>query len=207
MKLTSADHAVIKAFYDKDQAQSKYLMTNGQVLDGLWIGGSSIAEWDGGKIKFNDLGSTAAQTVQNAVKRSVPKNSLKQASTQRLASDVLRELEMRVAKLERQASWKNNSVHINIETMRGMQNWIATKDPSKVKSDMTRSGVVEDSSHTFYEAPITYICIDSDKTEWDTDQVIGFFYDIKHKAHGLDNSFDEGDGDRTRAFVKSKIGN
>lgn len=103
MKLTTKDHAVIKAFYSKDQAQSSKLMTNGQVLDGLWFGGSSIAEWDGGKIKFNDLGSKAAQTVQNAIKRYVPKNSLKQASTQRLASDVLRELEIRVARLERQS--------------------------------------------------------------------------------------------------------
>jgi hypothetical protein len=101
MKLTPKDHAVIKAFYSKDQAESTKLMTNGQVLDGLWMGGSSIAEWDGGKIKFNDLGSKAAQTVQNAVKRYVPKNSLKQAGTQRLASDVLRDLEIRVARLER----------------------------------------------------------------------------------------------------------
>lgn len=103
MRLTPADQKVIKAFYDHSPAESKKLITDGQVLDGMWMGGSSIAEWDGGKIKFNDLGSKAAQTVQNAIKRYVPKNVLKQAHNQRLASDVLRELEIRVARLERQS--------------------------------------------------------------------------------------------------------
>ena len=55
MRLTPKDEKVIQAFYEQTSAESKKLYTDGKVLDGLWMGGNAIAEWEGRKIKFNDL--------------------------------------------------------------------------------------------------------------------------------------------------------
>ena len=104
MRLTPKDKKVIQAFYEQTSAESKKLYTDGKVLDGLWMGGNAIAEWEGRKIKFNDLGSNASVTVQRAVKKYVPANYLKLSSTRRSASEVIRSLENRVARLERQAN-------------------------------------------------------------------------------------------------------
>lgn len=73
-----SDKQVIDAFLDKKSADSKKLSTDGTRLDGSWMGGSGIAKWVDDKIQFNDLGSKAAQTVQNAVKKAAPKNWLKE---------------------------------------------------------------------------------------------------------------------------------
>jgi len=100
MRLTPKDEKVIQAFYEQTSAESKKLYTDGKVLDGLWMGGNAIAEWEGRKIKFNDLGSNASVTVQRAVKKYVPANYLKLSSTRRSASEVIRSLEGRIARLE-----------------------------------------------------------------------------------------------------------
>lgn len=116
MRLTPKDKKVIQAFYEQTSAESKKLYTDGKVLDGLWMGGNAIAEWEGGKIKFNDLGSKASVTVQRAVKKYVPANYLKLSSTRRSASEVIRSLENRVARLERQASnFKFNTMYYSSE--------------------------------------------------------------------------------------------
>jgi len=94
---------VINAFIDQKPAESKKLLTNGMRLDGVWMGGSNIAHWEGGRIVTNDLGSKAAQTVQNFLKRNTPKNLLRTANMGRTAGEVIRELEMRVARLEKEA--------------------------------------------------------------------------------------------------------
>ena len=67
---------VIDAFLDKKPMDGKKLSTDGKRLDGEWIGGRGIAQWDRGKIYFNDLGSKAAQTIQRAIKKAAPKNWL-----------------------------------------------------------------------------------------------------------------------------------
>tara|TARA_Y100001970_G_C14217845_1_gene850746 strand:- start:1093 stop:2493 length:1401 start_codon:yes stop_codon:yes gene_type:complete len=103
MRLTPKDKKVIQAFYEQTSAESKKLYTDGKVLDGLWMGGNAIAEWEGRKIKFNDLGSNASVTVQRAVKKYVPANYLKLSSTRRSASEIIRNLEGRVARLEKSA--------------------------------------------------------------------------------------------------------
>ena len=74
LKIDLADKKVIKAFTEKKKAEGKKLTTDGKVLDGQWMGGNKIAEWKGGKIHFNDLGSKAAQTVQKALRKEAPKN-------------------------------------------------------------------------------------------------------------------------------------
>lgn len=80
MNLTPKDKKVIDAFTDKKSAEGTKLTTDGKRLDGNWMGGNGIAEWSGGKIKFNDLGSKAAQTVERAVRKVAPKSWLKAGS-------------------------------------------------------------------------------------------------------------------------------
>jgi hypothetical protein len=75
-KLTKTDKKVIDAFLDQRPAESKKLWTNGVQLDGLWMGGTGVAEWRGRKIVFRDLGSRAAQTVQRAIEKKAPRNWL-----------------------------------------------------------------------------------------------------------------------------------
>jgi len=67
------DKAVIIAFADEQPAKGKKLSTDGKRLDGDWMGGRGIAEWKNKKVHLNDLGSAAAKTVQNMVKRFVPR--------------------------------------------------------------------------------------------------------------------------------------
>lgn len=73
MKLTPKDRKVIAAFIDGDAQTSAHLTTDGQRLDGRWMGGNHIAFFTtGGDIAFTDLGSKAAQTVQRAIARAAP---------------------------------------------------------------------------------------------------------------------------------------
>ncbi len=74
MKLGKQDKLVIKAFVDKRSLEGPKLSSEGNRLDGLWMGGRGIALWRGGKIHLPDLGSRAAQTVQNAIRREAPPN-------------------------------------------------------------------------------------------------------------------------------------
>lgn len=75
MRFNKGDKKVVEAFLDKQPAVSKKLRTDGRRLDGLWMGGLGIAQWQpsgtrrGGEIVFFDLGSKAAQTVQRAIRR------------------------------------------------------------------------------------------------------------------------------------------
>lgn len=73
--VTPADKKVIRAFTEHRPAEGKRLSTDGQRIDGLWMGGKKIAIWgDGDQIHFHNLGSKAAETVQRAIAREVPKN-------------------------------------------------------------------------------------------------------------------------------------
>lgn len=76
MRLGKYDKNVIRAFTEKRGVTGFKLGTDGVKLVGFWMGGDTIAEWKDGKIHFYDLGSKAAQTVQNAVMREAPKNDL-----------------------------------------------------------------------------------------------------------------------------------
>lgn len=74
MRLGKQDKLAIKAFVDKRALEGHKLSSEGNRLDGLWMGGRGIALWKGGKIHLPDLGSRAAQTVQNAIRREAPPN-------------------------------------------------------------------------------------------------------------------------------------
>jgi len=69
MRLGKKDRAVIKAFIACREAEGLKLRTDGDRLDGVWMGGRGIAEWRDGALVFNDLGSRAAQQVQRALKK------------------------------------------------------------------------------------------------------------------------------------------
>jgi len=101
--LGDKDRKVIDAFTSQQAAQGNKLSTDGTKLDGHWMGGSGIAEWRNGKIHFNDLGSRAAQTVQNAVRKSAPKNDLAVSAGRRvIAFDHLPKSSIKAAVLGRQ---------------------------------------------------------------------------------------------------------
>ena len=69
MEIGKKDRAVLLAFAAKRAADGHKLDTDGKQLDGLWMGGRNIATWVGDRVVFNDLGSKAAQTVQNALRK------------------------------------------------------------------------------------------------------------------------------------------
>lgn len=71
MRLTKLDLAVVRSFADHahPSKSSRHLSHDGQALHGEWMGGARIAEWIGDVVRFNDLTSKAAQTVQRALRK------------------------------------------------------------------------------------------------------------------------------------------
>ena len=76
MKLGVKDQRVLRAFAERLPAGGHKLSTDGERLDGHWMGGSNIAEWAAGHVVFHDLGSRAAQSVQRAVRQLIPDRQL-----------------------------------------------------------------------------------------------------------------------------------
>lgn len=72
MRVRGSDQEVVKAFLNHQPMDGNKLTTNGERLDGNWMGGTGIAQWSDDKIHFKDLGSKAAQVVQNAIKKAAP---------------------------------------------------------------------------------------------------------------------------------------
>jgi hypothetical protein len=73
MRLGVKDWKVVEAFVDGRALDGHKLHTDGNRPDGYWLGGTGIAEKvDGHKIRFNDLGSRSAQSVQRAVRGMAP---------------------------------------------------------------------------------------------------------------------------------------
>lgn len=68
MRLGVKDHKVIAAFVDRKAFDGDKLSTDGQRLDGHWLGGARIAEWVDGQIRLNDKGSRAAESVHRQVR-------------------------------------------------------------------------------------------------------------------------------------------
>lgn len=78
LSLGKADRAVLRAFSDGKSGSSKKLRSDGTALDGLWMGGKGIATWNKPRTlcTFQDLGSRAAQTVQTALKKLIPRKQI-----------------------------------------------------------------------------------------------------------------------------------
>ena len=85
----------------------------------------------------------------------------------RTASQVLRQLEVRVARLERSASnripsdWKQNSIHVYHEEGSWQRNWICTTDPNSVKAALRRIG---QSASEWKKDGVT--CFELDTDDW-----------------------------------------
>ncbi len=77
LRLGKKDKRVIKAFVDQKALDGHKLTTDGERLDGLWMGGNKLAFWKNGKIELPDSGSRSGQTVQNAVRREAPANDIR----------------------------------------------------------------------------------------------------------------------------------
>lgn len=75
-RLGKLDHKAISAFLSQKAFVGHKLESTGKRLNGMWMGGTGIAEWKGGKIHLNDLGSRSAQMVQRALLKEAPKNWL-----------------------------------------------------------------------------------------------------------------------------------
>jgi len=112
-RLSPQSKKVIDAWLDKRPASNIKLTSDGKTLDGNWMGGSDIAVWKKNKdgelvIVMKETGGKAGDTIQNYIRRNAPKNWLSDynQSQMKSASDVLRNLERRVAQLERQSAPK-----------------------------------------------------------------------------------------------------
>lgn len=69
VRLGVKDKRVIEAFIRHERADGLKLSTDGHRLDGLWMGGSGLAEWIDGSISLPDPGGRSGQLVQRAVRR------------------------------------------------------------------------------------------------------------------------------------------
>jgi len=74
VKLTPADKRVLRAFSDRQAAASKKLSSDGQTLDGLWMGGSRIASWQNGKLQLHETGGKSGDIIHRALRKMVPLN-------------------------------------------------------------------------------------------------------------------------------------
>jgi len=69
LTLTPRDKKVIQAFVNRSPDSNKKFHTDGEVLDGSWMGGNRLAYWEGDKIRIPDVGSRSAQTVSRYISK------------------------------------------------------------------------------------------------------------------------------------------
>lgn len=72
MRISIGDRDVIHAFIGRRPADSKKLWTDGERLDGLWMGGSNMAEWAAGHVVFHQTGGRTGDQIQRLLKKLLP---------------------------------------------------------------------------------------------------------------------------------------
>lgn len=80
MMIGRKDARVLRAFSEQKPEVGHKLTTDGVRLDGLWMGGTGIAAWSGGKINLGDLGSKASQSVQRSLLAYVAPNDIRKSN-------------------------------------------------------------------------------------------------------------------------------
>lgn len=80
MMIGRKDARVLKSFSEQRPEVGHKLTTDGVRLDGLWMGGTGIAAWSGGKIELGDLGSKAALSVQRSLMAYVAPNDIRKSN-------------------------------------------------------------------------------------------------------------------------------
>lgn len=68
MRLGIKDQKVLAAFVAGKAADGQKLWTDGQRIDGHWLGGARLADWQNGEIVLHDKGSKAAESVQRQLR-------------------------------------------------------------------------------------------------------------------------------------------
>jgi hypothetical protein len=80
-RLGKLDRKAISAFLGQEAFVGHKLESTGKRLNGLWMGGTGIAEWKstkmGSLIHLHDLGSRSGQAVQRVLLKMAPKNWVK----------------------------------------------------------------------------------------------------------------------------------
>lgn len=86
-KLGPKDKKVIDAFLDGKEMESTKLYSDGDgALSGKWMGGSELARMDSsGRVSLPDMGSKSVQTIQNYIRKKLPKSKVVEAAS---ASDL-----------------------------------------------------------------------------------------------------------------------
>lgn len=72
MRLTPKDKRVILHFLSKEPAENRKFLSDGERLDGLWMGGRDLAYWEGDELIIMPATGLASQTVVNFIKRQAP---------------------------------------------------------------------------------------------------------------------------------------
>lgn len=74
--LKPVDKKVVDAFYNKESAKGKLLITDGKTLDKVGLGGQEVAKWESNKIKITIISSVRSDDeILRYLKKSAPKNT------------------------------------------------------------------------------------------------------------------------------------
>jgi len=76
LTLSKSDKQIIMKFLDKKSGSNNKFFSDGDTLEGLWMGGKDIAYWVSGKIEMGQLDSRSKQTVQRFIKKTAPSMDL-----------------------------------------------------------------------------------------------------------------------------------
>jgi len=84
--LTKLDKRVLMAFIDQKSGESKRLTSDGERLDGNWLGGNKIAYWVDGKMEFGEgrPHGRSDQTIIRFLRKNTPKFWLKEKNSARV---------------------------------------------------------------------------------------------------------------------------
>ncbi len=88
----SRDERVLRAFLNREPLSGNKISTDGQKIDGHWLGGSGIARWEGEHhIEMPDLGSKAADRIQKKLRKLIKEQRVEylihEAHTPRVVND------------------------------------------------------------------------------------------------------------------------
>lgn len=196
--LGKSDKATIENFTDGMPSKGNKLTSDGKKLDGNWMGGNEIAYWKNGKIYFNDLGSKAAQTVQNAIRKSAPKNHLAEGTAAGGKEYVIRYnspqgMQTSPTPMTKQEA---NDVMRSARKSGWDKMWVVKIVDLKPSE---RKNIGEDTTHNMIDAPVEFDDEEMDKKAR-TAQA-----DSQHEAIDTDKNYaDDEEGRKQRLLDKDK---
>ena len=118
-RLSEKDKKVIQSFTYRQQMESENMLSTGDRLDGKGEGLKGVAFWKGNKIWLVKTKEKGALTIQNHLKLIHVKSDkdliggykdyseMKKTVMRRSASEIIRDLEIRIAQLEKESEYKS----------------------------------------------------------------------------------------------------